>query len=102
MCRTLCTIPTAGAESPAAQTYEWICRARAPCELNSRQTWIDRPDTPLPARGAQAGEDGARALLDAWSAAPDADRREYLDISEAGDLGSLLPDDLIKFGDAQA
>jgi hypothetical protein len=37
MCHTLYTIPMAGGESPAAQTYAWICRARAPCELNIRQ-----------------------------------------------------------------
>ncbi len=46
--------------------------------------------------------DGARALLEAWVEAPTADRLQFLDLRDNGDLTALLPQEVIDSRDAQA
>ena len=58
--------------------------------------------TSLDLRDNRIGDEGARALLDAWAdAAPPASLRS-LDLRENGDLGSVLPPEVLDTDDAQA
>ena len=47
------------------------------------------------------GAEGARAILDAWSARSDSLQLESLDLTENGDLSSLLPKEGLETSDAQ-
>ncbi|MGA7384200.1 MAG: COR domain-containing protein, partial [Methylocella sp.] len=48
------------------------------------------------------GAEGAKALLDAWSSEERKGQLQYLDLSETGDLGALLPKEALATTDAQA
>jgi internalin A len=50
----------------------------------------------------QIGEAGGRAILDAWADPATADRRRVLDLHGKGDLGGLLPAEVLQQPDAQA
>jgi internalin A len=52
--------------------------------------------------GNDIGAEGARAILDAWLHEPMAGKREILDLTENGDLSSVLPPELMDTRDAQA
>jgi internalin A len=48
------------------------------------------------------GEAGARVILDAWADPSTAGRRRHLDLRDNGDLGGLLPEEVLGQTDAQA
>lgn len=48
------------------------------------------------------GQVGGRAILDAWANPARADQRHYLDLRKNGDLGGLLPAEVLQQTDAQA
>jgi hypothetical protein len=52
--------------------------------------------------GNRIGDAGARAILNAWADSATADRRQWLDLSKNGDLGRLLPAEVLEQTDAQA
>ena len=58
--------------------------------------------TSLGLRSNSIGMDGIRAILEAWATAPYAQRLQYLDLGENGDLGDLLPPEVLATTDAQA